>query len=85
MENENNNEDHADEPLRRKGNMAGPASAFGVGVGVALYSATDSRVDCRGCRLVSRSRHSDGGPTQAMPPTQRHANVATVRTVVVGR
>jgi hypothetical protein len=42
MENENNNEDQADGRMRRIGTTYGAATALGVGVGVALYSATDS-------------------------------------------
>ena len=40
MESENNDESHADGRRRRKGTTYGAATALGVGVGVALYSAT---------------------------------------------
>ena len=40
MEGESNNESPDDEKKRRKGATYGAATALGVGVGVALYSAT---------------------------------------------
>jgi hypothetical protein len=42
MERETNNESQADGKRRHKGTTAGAATAIGVVVGVALYSATDS-------------------------------------------
>jgi hypothetical protein len=40
MNSESNGESHADEPKRSKATTYGAATALGVGVGVALYSAT---------------------------------------------
>ena len=42
METENTNEDQVDGKRRRKGTTVGASTAIGAGVGVALYSATDS-------------------------------------------